>query len=258
MVQEKWVALSNTTMGVLMAAINSSILLIALPSIFKGIDLNPLSQGAFAYLLWILMGYMIVTAVILVTIGKLSDMFGRVKLFNVGFAIFTFGSILLFLTPNKGELGALELVVFRIIQAIGGAILMANSNAIITDNFPKKERGFALSINQIAATAGMSLGIVLGGVLSVINWRYVFLISVPVGILGTVWSYLKLKETSPKRIQKLDIPGNLTFGIGLVILLIGITYGLVPYKSSSMGWGKSMGHFFHNYWNCHAHSVSFY
>ena len=238
MVQEKWVALSNTTMGVLMAAINSSILLIALPSIFKGIDLNPLSPGVFAYLLWILMGYMIVTAVILVTIGRLSDMFGRVKLFNLGFAIFTFGSILLFLTPNKGDLGALELIVFRVVQAIGGAFLMANSNAIITDNFPKKERGFAMGVNQIAATAGMSLGIVLGGVLSVINWRYVFLISVPVGILGTVWSYLKLKETSPKRIQKLDIPGNLTFGIGLVILLLGVTYGLIPYKSSSMGWGN--------------------
>ncbi len=238
MIQEKWVALSNTTMGVLMAAINSSILLIALPSIFKGIDLNPLSQGAFAYLLWILMGYMIVTAVILVTIGRLSDMYGRVKLFNLGFAIFTVGSILLFLTPSKGDLGALELIVFRIFQAVGGAFLMANSNAIITDNFSKKERGFALGINQIAATAGMSLGIVLGGVLSVINWRYVFLISVPVGILGTVWSYLKLKETSPGRVQKLDVTGNLTFGIGLVILLLGVTYGLVPYKTSSMGWGN--------------------
>jgi EmrB/QacA subfamily drug resistance transporter len=238
MVQGKYVALTNTTMGVLMASINSSIVLIALPSIFKGIDLNPLSTGVFAYLLWILMGYMIVTAVILVTIGRFSDMYGRVRLFNLGFAIFTFGSILLFLTPNKGDLGALELIVFRIVQAIGGAFLMANSNAVITDNFRKEERGFALGINQIAATAGMSLGIVLGGVLSVINWRYVFLISVPIGILGTIWSYLKLKETSPKRKQKLDIPGNFTFGIGLIILLLGVTYGLVPYKSSSMGWGN--------------------
>lgn len=238
MVQEKWVALSNSTMGVLMASINMNIILIALPSIFDGIDLNPLPPGVFAYLLWILMGYTIVTAVILVTIGRLSDMFGRVRLFNLGFAIFTLGSILLFFTPNKGDLGALELVVFRIVQAIGGAFLMANSTAIITDNFSKKERGFAMGINQIAATAGMSLGIVLGGVLSVINWRYVFLISVPVGILGTIWSYLKLKETSPKRAEMLDIPGNLTFGLGLVILLVGVTYGLVPYKSSPMGWGN--------------------
>ena len=238
MVQQKWVALSNTTMGVLMASINMSILLIALPSIFDGIDLNPLSHGAFAYLLWILMGYMIVTAVLLVTIGRLSDMFGRVKLFNLGFEIFTLGSILLFLTPNKGDLGALEIVLFRIVQAMGGAFLMANSNAIITDNFPKGERGMALGIMGIAGTAGMSLGIVPGGVLSVINWRYVFLISVPVGMLGTTWSYFKLKDTSPRRKQKLDISGNLTFGIGLVVLLIGVTYGLVPYKSSSMGWGS--------------------
>ncbi len=238
MTQLKWIALSNTTIGMLLATINSSILLIALPAIFRGIDLNPLSKGVFAYLLWILMGYMIVTAVLLVTIGRLSDMFGRVRLFNLGFAIFTFGSILLFLTPNKGDLGALELVVFRIVQAIGGAFLMANSNAIITDNFGKKERGLALGISGIAATAGMSLGVVLGGVLSIINWRYVFLVSVPFGILGTVWSYLKLKETSPKRKEKLDIPGNLTFGTGLIILLIGVTYGLVPYKSSSTGWAN--------------------
>ena len=238
MVQQKWVALSNTTMGVLMASINMSILLVALPAIFDGIDLNPLSQGVFAYLLWILMGYMIVTAVLLVTLGRLSDMYGRVRLFNLGFAIFTLGSILLFLTPNKGDLGAMELIVFRIVQAVGGAFLMANSGAIITDNFPKEERGLAFGITGIAGTAGMSLGIVLGGVLSIIDWRYVFLVSVPVGILGTTWSYLKLKETSPRKKQKLDLPGNLAFGIGLITILVGVTYGLVPYKSSSMGWGN--------------------
>ncbi|MFG1450567.1 MAG: MFS transporter [Thermoplasmataceae archaeon] len=238
MVQEKWIALSNTTIGVLMATINSSILIIALPPIFRGIDLNPLSSGAFAYLLWILMGYMIVTAVLLVTIGRLSDIFGRVRLFNLGFAVFTAGSILLFLTPGKGDTGALELIFFRIVQAVGGSFLMANSYAIITDNFPKQERGMALGINAIAGTAGMSIGIVVGGILSAIDWRYVFLVSVPVGLLGTVWSYLKLKETSPKIRQKLDIPGNVTFGAGLIIFLIGITYGLVPYKTSAMGWSN--------------------
>ncbi|KPV47298.1 MULTISPECIES: MFS transporter [Acidiplasma] len=236
MVQEKWVALSNTTIGVLMATINASILIIALPPIFRGIDLNPFQSGAFAYLLWILMGYMIVTAVLLVTIGRLSDIFGRVRLFNLGFAIFTLGSVLLYFTPGKGDTGALELIIFRIVQAVGGSFLMANSYAIITDNFPKEERGTALGINAIAGTAGMSIGIVAGGILSAINWRYVFLVSVPVGLLGTVWSYLKLKETSPKLKQKLDIPGNLLFGAGLIILLIGITYGLVPYKSSATGW----------------------
>jgi EmrB/QacA subfamily drug resistance transporter len=238
MVQEKWIALSNTTIGVLMATINSSILIIALPPIFRGIDLNPLSSGAFAYLLWILMGYMIVTAVLLVTIGRLSDIFGRVRLFNLGFAVFTAGSILLFLTPGKGDTGALELIFFRIVQAVGGSFLMANSYAIITDNFPKQERGMALGINAIAGTAGMSIGIVVGGILSAIDWRYVFLVSVPVGLLGTVWSYLKLKETSPKIRQKLDIPGNVTFGAGLIIFLIGITYGLVPHKTSAMGWSN--------------------
>ncbi len=238
MVQEKWVALSNTTIGVLMATINASILIIALPPIFRGIDLNPLSHGAFAYLLWILMGYMIVTAVLLVTIGRLSDIFGRVRLFNLGFAIFTLGSILLYFTPGKGDTGALELIAFRIVQAVGGSFLMANSYAIITDNFPKEERGTALGINAIAGTAGMSIGIVLGGILSAINWRYVFLVSVPVGILGTVWSYLKLKETSPKLKQSLDILGNITFGAGLIILLIGVTYGLVPYGKSTMGWSN--------------------
>lgn len=238
MVQEKWVALSNTTIGVLMATINASILIIALPPIFRGIDLNPLAPGAFAYLLWILMGYMIVTAVLLVTIGRLSDIFGRVRLFNLGFAIFTLGSILLYFTPGKGDTGALELILFRIVQAVGGSFLMANSYAIITDNFPKEERGTALGINAIAGTAGMSIGIIVGGILSAINWRYVFLVSVPVGILGTVWSYLKLKETSPKLKQSLDIPGNITFGAGLIILLIGVTYGLVPYGKSTMGWSN--------------------
>ena len=238
MVQEKWVALSNTTMGVLMATINMSILIIALPAIFTGIDLNPLQPNSFVYLLWILMGYMIVTAVLLVTIGRLSDMFGRVRLFNMGFAIFTIGSILLYLTPGKHDTGALELIIFRIIQAVGGSFIFANSYAIITDNFKKEERGFALGINAIAATAGMSIGIVVGGVLATINWRYIFLVSVPVGILGTVWSYLKLKETSPKKKQRLDIPGNITFAGGLIIFLVGVTYGIAPYKTSAMGWGN--------------------
>ncbi|HIH59584.1 MAG TPA: MFS transporter, partial [Ferroplasma sp.] len=159
-------------------------------------------------------------------------------LFNLGFAIFTLGSILLYLTPGKGNTGALELIIFRIVQAVGGSFIFANSYAIITDNFKKEERGFALGINAIAATAGMSIGIVVGGVLATINWRYIFLVSVPVGIVGTVWSYLKLKETSPKIKQRLDIPGNITFAGGLIILLIGVTYGIAPYKSSAMGWGN--------------------
>lgn len=236
MVEYKWVALSNTTIGVLMASINGTIILISLPSIFRGIDINPLTS--FQYLLWLLFGYNIVTATLLVTFGRLSDMFGRVRLYNLGFAIFTVGSILLFLTPNTGDAGALELIFFRIVQGIGGAFLFANSAAIITDAFPYNQRGTALGINQIAALAGSLVGLILGGILASTNWRYVFLVSVPVGLLGTVWSYLKLKETSVKVKQKLDIWGNVTFAAGLTLLLLGVTYGLLPYGNSVMGWGN--------------------
>ncbi len=239
MVQYKWVALSNTTIGVLMASINSTIMLISLPAIFRGINIDPFSSGSFVYLLWILMGYMVVTAVMLVTVGRLSDIFGRVRLFNFGFLIFTVGSILLFITPNKGDLGAQEIIIFRMVQAVGGSFLFANSAAIITDSFGPTERGKAMGINQIAALAGSLVGLILGGLLATINWRYVFLVSVPVGILGTVWSYLKLKDHSIRhKDQKIDIAGNVTFAGGLTLILLGITYGLMPYGTSSMGWGN--------------------
>lgn len=238
MVQYKWVALSNTTLGVLMGSINSTIILISLPAIFKGIHLDPFLGSSFQYLLWILMGYMMVTAVLLVTIGRLSDIYGRVRLFNLGFLIFTVGSILLYLTPSTGDLGAQELIIFRIVQAIGGSFLMANSAAIITDSFPSNERGKAMGINQVAALAGSLVGLILGGILASIYWRDVFLVSVPVGIFGTVWSYWKLKDHSKRHTnQKLDIPGNLAFAGGLTLILVAITYGLMPYKSSAMGWG---------------------
>jgi EmrB/QacA subfamily drug resistance transporter len=235
MVQYKWVALSNTTIGTLMASIDMSIVLIALPSIFNGIQINPFTS--FQYMLWIMFGYSIVTAVLLVTFGRLSDIYGRVKLFNLGFAIFTVGSILLAITPNTGDLGAIELIVFRIIQGIGAAFLFSNSGAIITDAFPENERGKALGINQLSFLAGSLVGLVLGGVLAGIDWRLVFLVSVPVGVIGTVWSYWKLKEQHViKKKQKLDIWGNICFGGGLTLLLLGITYGLTPYGTSSMGW----------------------
>jgi EmrB/QacA subfamily drug resistance transporter len=235
MVQYKWVALSNTTLGTLMASIDITIVLIAMPAIFRGINIDPFSS--FQYLLWVMFGYSIVTATLLVTFGRLSDIFGRVKLYNLGFAIFTVGSILLFLTPSTGDAGAIELIVFRIIQGVGAAFLFSNSAAIITDAFPENERGKALGINQIAFLAGSLIGLVLGGVLAVFDWRLVFLVSVPVGIVGTVWSYWKLKEQNiVKRKQKLDLWGNVTFGVGLTLILLGITYGLVPYGASPMGW----------------------
>lgn len=239
MVKYKWVALSNTTIGVLMATVNGTITLISLPAIFRGINLDPFQAGSFVYLLWILMGFNIVTATLLVTFGRLSDIFGRVRLFNLGFAIFTAGSILLFITPGTGDSAALLLVIFRIIQGVGAAFLFSNSSAILTDAFPSQERGKALGINQVAALGGSFVGLILGGVLSVINWRLVFLVSVPVGLLGTIWSYWKLKETAViKKDQKIDYLGNLIFGAGLTIALIAITYGLLPYGGSTTGWSN--------------------
>ena len=239
MVQYKWVALSNTTLGMLMATINATIILISLPAIFRGIGINPLASGSFAYLLWILMGYMIVTAVLLVTFGRLSDIFGRTRLYTIGFIIFTIGSILLYLTPNTGNLGAMELIVFRLIQGAGAAFLFSNSAAILTDAFPYNERGKAIGINMISGLAGSLIGLILGGILSVFNWRYVFLVSVPVGIIGSIWSVLKLKDNSVRhKDQKLDYVGTVLLGGGLTIFLIGITYGLIPYGSNDMGWSS--------------------
>ncbi|MGD6932624.1 MAG: MFS transporter [Candidatus Bathyarchaeia archaeon] len=239
MVQYKWVALSNTTIGTLMASIDATIVLIALPSIFNGIQIDPFSS--FQYLLWIMFGYSIVTATLLVTFGRLSDIFGRVKLYNLGFAIFTAGSILLSITPHTGDLGAIELIIFRIIQGVGAAFLFSNSAAIITDAFPENERGKALGINQLSFLVGSLVGLVLGGVLAVYDWRLVFLVSVPVGIVGTIWSYWKLKEQHVvKRKQSVDLVGNVTFGAGLTLILLGITYGLTPYGESPMGWGNPL------------------
>jgi EmrB/QacA subfamily drug resistance transporter len=235
----KWIALSNTTIGMLMATINSSIILISMPAIFTGIGINPLAPGETNYFLWLLLGYMVVTATLVVAFGRISDMLGRVKLYNLGFAIFTLGSILLFLTPGSGNTAALLMIIFRLVQGVGAGFLFANSTAILTDAFPAEQRGMAMGINQIAAIVGSFVGLILGGVLAAINWRMVFLVSVPVGIFGTIWAYLKLRETAKIRgNQKMDWPGNVTFAAGLTILLLGITYGIEPYGSSSMGWGN--------------------
>lgn len=250
MAQYKWIALSNTTIGVMMATINQTILLISLPAIFRGINLDPFDPQNFQYLLWILLGFNIVTATLLLTFGRLSDMFGRVRLFNIGFAIFTIGSVFLYLTPVgstsflfsftvSGQTSATFLVAFRIVQGLGAAFLFSNSAAILTDAFPSNERGTALGINSIAAIGGSLIGIILGGILSVFDWRYVFLVSVPFGIIGTAWSYFKLKDKSHRdRTQKLDYAGNIAFAAGLTLVLMGIIYGLMPYQktNSTMGW----------------------
>jgi len=235
-VHYKWIALSNTTLGVLMATVNSSIMLIALPDIFRGIGVNPLQPGNTGLLLWLLMGYLVVTAVLVVSFGRLGDMFGRVKMFNFGFAVFAAFSILLSVTWLHGAEAAWWLITMRILQGVGGAMLMANSSAILTDAFPANERGLALGLNQVAAIAGSFIGLVLGGVLGPVNWRYVFLVSVPFGVLGTIWSYLKLQERGIRKPARLDWAGNLTFGAGLIAVLVGITYGIQPYGGHTMGW----------------------
>ena len=236
----KWTALSNTTLGVFMAALDSSIVLISLPAIFRGIHLDPLQPGNVSYLLWMLMGYLVVTAVLVVTFGRLGDMYGRVRMYNAGFLIFTIASILLSLTPFTGSQGALWLIGFRVVQGVGGALLLANSTAILTDAFPATQRGMALGINMVAAIAGQFFGLVIGGLLADIDWRLVFWVNVPVGVFGTVWAYLKLKEVGVRREARMDWWGNITFALGLILVLVGITYGIQPYGGHSMGWTSPM------------------
>jgi len=234
----KWMALSNTTLGMLMATINSSIVIISLPEIFRGIKLNPLEPGNVSYLLWMIMGYMLVTAVLVVTFGRLGDIYGRVKIYNLGFVVFTVGSIALALDPLSGGAGAMWLIIWRLVQGVGGAMLFANSSAILTDAFPVNRRGFALGINQVAAIAGSFIGLIVGGLLATIDWRAVFIVSVPVGIIGTIWAYLSLHEVGSRNPGRIDWPGNITFGLGLTVLLAGITYGIQPYGDSPTGFGN--------------------
>lgn len=232
----KWVVLSNTTLGILLASINASIVLISLPAIFRGIGLNPLAPGNVSYLLWMLMGYLVVTAVLVVPFGRLGDMFGRVRIYNVGFVVFTVAAIALSFDPFHLGGGALWLIGWRVIQGIGGAMLMASSSAILTDAFPAKQRGMALGVNMVAAVAGSFLGLLIGGVLSEWHWQAIFWVGVPIGIIGTIWSIRSLKELGVRTPGRLDWAGTLTFGIGLTVLLTGITYGIQPYGESTTGW----------------------
>ncbi len=232
----KWVVLSNTTLGVLLSTIDASIMLIALPDIFKGIKLDPLLPGNSFYLLWLILGFLIVTSVLVVSLGRLGDLYGRVRMYNLGFAVYTFFSLLLTITWMSGTSGALYLVIMRVFQGVGAAFLLANSAAILTDAFPEHQRGMALGINQVAGISGLFIGLVLGGILAPIQWRLIFLVSVPVGLFGTVWAYLKLREVPRHTKAKVDWLGNLTFAIGLVVLMVGITYGIQPHGTSDMGW----------------------
>jgi MFS family permease len=234
----KWIALSNTTLGILMVTINQSILLISLPSLFRGINLDPLVPANTSYFLWVFMGFILVTAVLVVSLGRVGDIYGRVKMYNLGFAVFTVFSILLSITWLSGVPGVLWIIIMRIFQGVGGAFLFANSTAILTDAFPPQERGKAMGINGVAAVGGSFLGLILGGVLAPIEWRLVFLVSVPFGLFGTVWAYLKLRDNGVRIQARIDWLGNALFAVGLIAVLVGIVYSLLPYGGSATGWGN--------------------
>src|SRR5580692_5751372 len=234
----KWIALSNTTLGILMVTINQSILLISLPDLFRGIKLNPLLPSNTSYFLWVFMGFLLVTAVLVVSLGRVGDIYGRVRMYNLGFAVFTFFSILLSVTWLTGPDGALWIIIMRVFQGVGGAFLFANSTAILTDAFPSDERGKAMGINGIAAVAGSFLGLILGGVLAPVQWRLVFLVSVPFGLFGTVWAYVKLRDNGVRIPAKIDWLGNSLFAIGLIAVLTGIVYSLLPYGGHPTGWSN--------------------
>src|ERR1700709_96166 len=237
----KWVVLSNTTLGILLASINASIVLISLPAIFRGIGLNPLAAGNVSYLLWMLMGYLVVTAVLVVPFGRLGDMLGRVRIYNWGFVVFTVAAVALSFDPFALGGGALWLMGWRVFQGVGGAMLMASSSAILTDAFPANQRGMALGVNMVSAVAGSFLGLLIGGFLSEWHWKAIFWVGVPIGIIGTIWSGRSLRELGTRTAGRLDWAGTLTFGVGLTVLLAGITYGIQPYGDSTTGWAHPRG-----------------
>ncbi len=232
----KWVVLSNTTLGVLMATIDTSIMLIALPDVFRGIGIDPLQPGNTFYLLWMILGFLVVTSVLVVGLGRLGDMYGRVRMYNMGFAVYTFFSLLLSVTWMTGTAAGIYLIVMRVFQGVGAAMLIANSAAILTDAFPTHQRGMALGINQVAGISGTFIGLVLGGILGPIQWRLIFLVSVPIGLFGTVWAYRKLREVPRRATAKMDWGGNVTFAVGLILIMVGITYGIQPHGGHPMGW----------------------
>jgi MFS family permease len=234
----RWVALSNTTLSIMMAMIDGSIVIIAMPAIFRGIGLDPFAAGNIAYLLWMIMGYLLVQAVLVVSLGRLGDIFGRVRIYNLGFAVFTAASMSLSFDPFRAGGGALWLIGWRVVQAVGGSMLMANSAAILTDAFPAHQRGMALGINQVAGISGQFIGLLLGGLLAAWDWRAVFWVNVPIGLAGTIWSYRSLREIAATHRARIDWAGNIAFAAGAGLILVAITYGIQPYGASGTGWGN--------------------
>ena len=237
----KWIALSNTTLAILLATLDASITIIAMPNIFRGIKLDPLVPGNSFYLLWMVLGYLVVSSVLIVSLGRLGDMYGRVRLYNLGFVIYTVASLFLTVDWLTGREGATYLIVFRVVQGIGGAFLLANSAAILTDAFPANQRGMALGINNIVGVSGLFVGLILGGLLAPISWRMVFLISVPVGLFGTVWAFVMLRELSTPRRARVDWAGNVTFALGLILVMVAVTYGIRALRTARRPGGRARG-----------------
>jgi MFS family permease len=234
------VVLSNTTLAMLLATIDASIMLVAMPDVFRGIDLDPLASGNSFYLLWMILGFLVVTSVLVVSLGRLGDIYGRVRMYTLGFVIFTIASLLLSIDWMHGRAGADWLIAFRVVQGIGAAFLLANAAAILTDAFPPDQRGLALGISNVVAISGLFIGLVLGGILAPVNWRLIFLVAVPFGVFGTIWSYVSLRETARRRRASIDWGGNLTFATGLIAIMIGVTYGIRPYRGHPMGWASPL------------------
>jgi len=251
----KWIVLSNTTIAILMASIDTSIVIISLPYILRSIlhhlpgGTSPVTSSAYAvasansfvYVIWSLMGYMLMTATLLIFFGRVADLKGRVRIYNTGFAIFTLGSFLAgfsgIIIPNSLMTEGLQLVAFRLLQALGAAMLWSNSAALLTDAFPPNQRGLALGTNMVSGVGGSILGLVLGGVItSVTSWRYIFFINVPIGMFATIWAYMRLHEIStPQKEQNMDVPGAVFFSGSIAALLLGSTF----YTLGGMTTGQS-------------------
>ncbi|MEJ2777393.1 MFS transporter [Stygiolobus sp. RP850M] len=236
--KSKWIALSNTSIAIFIAFANYNMIIIALPQIFNSLRFNPTAPDALGYLIWLILGYMIVTSSLVVTFGRISDLKGRAKLYSFGFLIFAISSGILSTVNGYGDSAVLEMIILRLFQGVGGGLLMVNSAAILTDYFPKNELGKALGLNQVSGLVGGVAGLIIGGVLSVINWRYIFLLDFVVGIIGTLWSFKSLRDVQKPIKQPLDIIGNVLFALGITLLLISVTYGLLPYGNQQLGWGN--------------------
>src|SRR5512146_2401328 len=213
----KWIVLSVTTIGALMASIDSTIVILGLPDMMVKLHADMIEM------VWVIMGYILVSTVFLLTFGRVADMLGRVRMYNLGFVVFTIGSALCGFSNT-----ATQLILFRLVQGSGAAMMVVNSVALITEVFPPNERGRALGLNAITFSIGGVAGPILGGlILTLADWRWIFFINVPVGLFGAIWGYRVLREMSVRKEgERFDVVGALSFSLGLTALLIALTLGI--------------------------------